>query len=92
MRIYELLFGALSIVSFILAFNLEDRLYKISAIFAGFLILIVTYLGSNMKNIREMSESSFNEIKKLNEKVNIYEKIADHDTRLRNLERGGING
>ncbi|MBU2639168.1 MAG: hypothetical protein KKG75_00500 [Nanoarchaeota archaeon] len=89
MKIYELLFGALSVVSFILAFRFEDRLDRISAVFAGFLILIVVYLSSYMKDIKETAESSSSEIKKLEEKVKIYERIAEHNVRIKNLEKGG---
>ncbi len=88
MKIYELLFGALSIISFILAFNFEDKVYRISAVFAGFLILIVTYLSSNMKGVKEVAESVSIEIKKLDEKIRIYERLADYDTRIKTLERG----
>ncbi len=88
MKIYELLFGGLSIISFIVAFKIEDKLYKFSAIFVGFLILIVVYLSSYMKNIKEIAESSSNEIKKLNERVEVYKKLAEHDLRIKNLEGG----
>ena len=90
MKTYEFLFGAVSIISFILAFKIEDRIYQTVAIFAGFLILIVVYLSSNMKNIKEIAESSSNEIKKLNEKLKIYERLTDLDSRIKLLESGGI--
>jgi len=48
MKIYELLFGFLSIVSFILAFKIPDRVYQILAIFAGVTILIVVYLNAKL--------------------------------------------
>ena len=87
MKLYELLFGALSIVSFILAFKVDDRLYKAAAIFAGFLVLIVAYLSSNMKTIREIAEISMQEIKRIDEKMKIHERLSEHEVRLKNLER-----
>lgn len=41
-----------------------------------------------MKNIKEIAESSSNEIKRLNEKIKIHEKLAEYDIRIKNLEGG----
>ena len=90
MRAYELLFGAVSIISFILAFKIEDKVYQMGAISAGFFILIVFYISSKMENIKGIAESSSSEIKKLNEKVKIYERLTDLDLRIKKLEKGGI--
>lgn len=90
MKTYGLLFGALSIVSFIPAFKIEDNVYRVLSVLIGLFILIVVYLSSNMTKIKETAESSSSEIKKLNEKVNVYEKLSEHEARIKNLERGGI--
>ena len=90
MRTYELLFGALSIVSFILTFKFTDKAYQIVAIFTALFILMVTYLSSNIKTIRETAESSSNEIKKLKEKIKVYEKLVELESRISNLEKGGF--
>lgn len=88
MKIYEVLFGPLSIVSFILVLKIEDKVYRVASIIAGFMILIVVYLSSNMKSVKDIAELSSNEIKRLNEKIKIHEKLAEHDVRLKNLEGG----
>ncbi len=89
MKLHELIFGALSIVSFILAFKIEDNVYKVLSILIGLFILIVVYLSSSMDKIKGIAESSKNEIKKLNEKVKVYEKLTELDIRIKNLEKGG---
>ncbi len=93
MKFYEALFGAVSIVSFIIGFKLEDPVYRMAAILAGFIILIVVYLGSKMNEmsskLKEIESSNKDiglEVKRIEEKVKIYEKLAEHDVRLKNLE------
>lgn len=86
MKILELLFGSLSLVSFILALKVENPLFKISAVLAGILILIVFYVGSVIKEIKEKSEDISLEIKKINERLKIYETLSNHEERIKRIE------
>ena len=86
MKTEDIIFGGASLLSLALSFQFSDPVYQTASVLASFLLLITMYLSVNMRRIKQMAESTNLEVKKITEKMRLYERLADIEARMKRLE------
>lgn len=89
MKTEDIIFGGASLLSLALSFQFGDPVYQAASVLTSFLLLIIMYLNSNMRRIKQMAESTSLEVNKITEKMRLYERLADIDARMKRLEGVG---